>query len=79
MSNRPFSTPGSCTPVIHDSGELVHDCRTERGGTKTASAPPSAPLEAVNEDGETMDLFEDETGSVVVDDALDFLILKPPF
>lgn len=74
--SKPFSTPGGCTPVIHDDGTLVHDCRTERGGTKTAGVPQITPLEAVNADGEILDLFENENGSVVVDDALDFLILN---
>jgi len=53
----------------------VHSCRTERGGTMTIK-PPEYFLVASNPDIGIVDLFEDETGSVVVDDLLETLALN---
>lgn len=77
MSN-PFSTRGGCTPVLHDAGHLhVHTCKRPRGGDKTIQAPGYT-LTVTNPgpNGGVLDLFEDENGSVVVDDALESLVLN---
>lgn len=67
---------GGCTPVIHDSGhELSHTCRRPRGGDPTQGAPGYTMI--VNNPGEGVeDLFQDELGNVVVDDALESLALN---
>lgn len=74
--NTPFTTRGACTPVIHDEGhELSHTCRRPRGGDMTSLAPGYT-LTVTNPDGGVEDLFQDEMGNVVVDDALESLALN---
>jgi hypothetical protein len=73
----PFSTRGGCTPVVHDHDHLIdHTCRRPVGGDKTSQAPGYT-LTVNNPDGGGIeDLFEDEISRVVVDDALESLILN---
>ena len=72
---KPFDTKGSCTPVDHDPfGILSKRCHRPHGGDMTARAPIYT-LTATN-DGVVEDLFEDELGNVVVDDALESLALN---
>jgi hypothetical protein len=71
-----FSTRGGCVPVVPDAGHLlVHTCRRPVGGEKTIQAPQFI-LTVTNGEGGIEDLFEDENGVVVVDDALESLILN---
>lgn len=75
--NAPFSIKGGCTPVIHDSNHLLsHTCRRPRGGDMTARAPGYTLTVTNPNGGGVEDLFQDEFGNVVVDDALDSLILN---
>lgn len=73
----PDSTRGGCTPVIHDHNhELSHTCRRPRGGDATSRAPGYT-LVVTNPDGGGIeDLFADENDIVVVDDALESLVLN---
>lgn len=73
---QPWNNKGGGTPVVHDNHRLlVHSCRRPRGGDKTIASPGYTMI--VNNPGEgVLDLFEDENGIVVVDDALESLILN---
>lgn len=77
MSGFPNSTRGGCVPVLHDAEHLhVHTCKRERGGDKTIQ-PPGYSLVVTNPNGGGVeDLFQNELGNVVVDDALDSLNLN---
>jgi hypothetical protein len=72
--SKPFSTRGGCVPVVHSDHLLVHTCRRPVGGDKTIGAPQYSLT--VTNGGVVEDLFQDELGNVVVDDALDALILN---
>ena len=61
----------------HINVPFAHDCRGERGGAMTIKSPEYF-LRVTNPTSDEIiqDLFEDETGSVVVDDLLETLILN---
>lgn len=58
----------------HVNTQVVHDCRPARGGDMTIKSPEY--FLTVTNEGIIYNLFEDETGAVVVDDILDTLILN---
>lgn len=69
MSCNPSDTRGGCTPKMRHE---VDDCRRPIGGTKTIGVPQTPTFPVSNPDAPfCSDFFQDETGTVIIDDDLE--------